>query len=77
MPRLGELRFEQPHGLRHQPVEIHRLHFGRRHLGEIAEAPDDLLQVGQLRQQRGRAFAEDFVELLGIARRAPAACSPR
>ena len=51
----------------HQLVEIHRLHLGRRHLGEIAEPADDLFQFGQFRQQRGGAFAENFVELLGVA----------
>jgi hypothetical protein len=47
-------------------LKIHGLHFRRRHFGEIAEAADNLLQIRELRQQRRRPFAKDFVELLGV-----------
>ena len=40
--------------------------FRRRHLGKIAEAADDRLQIFQLGAQRGRGLEKDFVKLLGV-----------
>src|ERR1017187_9881527 len=66
-PRLRQLAGKQLQRVGDQRVEFHRLYLRRRHLGEVAEAAHDLLQLGKLRQQGGGAFAEDFVELLGGA----------
>ena len=47
-------------------VHVDLLQLRRRHLGEIAEAADDLFQIRQLREQRGRAFLKHLVELFRI-----------
>src|SRR5262249_17954627 len=48
-----------------QLVEIDFLKLGRRHFRKITEASDDGLEVGDLSQERGRAFAENLIKLLG------------
>src|SRR5579872_5934742 len=43
---------------------IDRLKVRLRHLGKIAESSDDIFQIGNFPEQRRRALAESFVELL-------------
>ncbi len=60
-----DLSLEELHHAADQFVEINRLKLRRRHLGKIAEAADDGLQIGDLREQGSGALAEDLVELRG------------
>ena len=58
-----ELRRENLQRALNHFIDIHRLKLRRGHLGEIAEASDDGLHVGEFRQQGLAAFARDLVKL--------------
>ena len=62
-PRRRELGLEESHSAAHDLIQMHRLELWRRHPGEITEAADDHLQIGELCQQRGSALAKDFLKL--------------
>src|SRR5208283_5250897 len=60
-----ELRLEQANSVAQSFVDIdmHELRSG--HLGKIAEAADDAVEVGEFGFERGGGFAKNFLELLG------------
>ena len=70
LPGSRELRFEKLAGAANHLVHVHRLKLGRGHLGKVAEASDDGLQVGKFGQQGCGALAENLVKLGGITSRA-------
>src|SRR5437588_1465061 len=61
-----ELRLEQAHGVAQDFVHVYADKFRRGHFGEIAEAADDVVQVGQLRFQGRGGLVEDFEEVPGF-----------
>src|SRR5208337_4479108 len=61
----GELRLEQTDGVAQRLVDVYFGKFRRGHFGEIAEAADDVVEVGELRLQSGRRFADNLLKFLG------------
>ena len=63
-----QLSLVQLENLADNVVDVHRLELRLRHFGEVAEAPDNGLQVAEFSQQGRGALAKHFVEFGGIAR---------
>src|SRR5262249_15391675 len=62
---VGQLSLKELDHVADHLVEIDGLDLRRRHLGEVAKAADDGLQIGNLGEQRGCTLAKYLVELLG------------
>ena len=60
-----ELRFKEANGVAQRFVDIQAGELRRGHFGEIAEAPDDAVEIGEFGFQCGRRFTEDFLKLVG------------
>ena len=61
----GKLRFEQTHGVAKRFVYIDASELRRGHFGEIAEAADDAVEIGEFGFERGGAFGKNFLKLRG------------
>src|SRR5208282_4447576 len=59
----GKLRFEEANDVAKDFVDVDLSELRRGHFGEIAEAADDAVEVGELGFQSGGAFIEDFLKL--------------